>query len=272
MMSGRNTVIDRADSPVLTGRAAVSATGPRHLVERSARPGYREHLARLERAQKPGGGVPAYMRWVNRGVARRIAAASAVLGLTPNAVTAVSASLTAAGLALLVAAPPSWGVGALVAVLLALGFAFDSADGQLARLTGVSSPAGEWLDHVVDAIRTPSVHLCVAAAVLLHRPDWTWVAAVAVCFAVLGVGQFTSQILAEQLVRSRGGEDPEPSGVRKSFMLLPTDTGVLCWAFLLWGGAVAFAPFYLVLFALNLVHAAASMRRKYRKLADLQRH
>lgn len=172
------------------------------------RPGFRDNLARLAHAQKPGGGVPAYMRWVNRGAARSIAAASAVVGLTPNGVTAISAVFTAMGLTVLVVAPMMWGTGVVVAILLALGFAFDSADGQLARLTGVSSPAGEWLDHVVDAIRTPTVHLCVAAAVIIHHPEWMWAVAIAACFAVLGTGQFTSQLLAEQLVRQRGGEPP----------------------------------------------------------------
>lgn len=234
------------------------------------RPTFRHNLAELTHNQKPGGGVPAYMRWVNRRAARGIAAAAAALGMTPNQVTAISAGLSVIGLAVLVVSPVSWATGVLVALLLALGFAFDSADGQLARLTGVSGPAGEWLDHVVDGIRSPAVHLCVAAAVMLHQVDQVrWVIPIAACFAVLAVGQFTSQILAEQLVRNRGGEAPEASGVRKSFVLLPTDTGVLCWAFVLWGQPVWFAWAYAVLFALNVLHAAASMRRKYRKLVEL---
>lgn len=229
-------------------------------------PGFRDHLASLEHAQKPGGGVPAYMRWVNRRAARTIAAAAAVAGLTPNAVTAISAALSAAGLAVLLVAPPSWHVGIVVAILAALGFAFDSADGQLARLTRASGPAGEWLDHVVDAIRTPAVHLCVGVAILVSRPELAWLVPVAFAFAILSTGQFSSQLLAEQLMRGRGGDRPEPSGVRKSILLLPTDTGVLCWIFALWGGPLWFGAAYAALFALNVVHVAASMRRKYARL------
>lgn len=228
---------------------------------------YRLQLNRLEQAQKPGGGVPAYMRWVNRRAARYIAAFAAIVRLTPNGVTAMSALLSASGLALLVAGPQTLATGALVALLLALGFAFDSADGQLARLTGVSSPAGEWLDHVVDAIRAPSVHVSIAAAILLHRPDIAWLAPAAGGFAIVSAGQFTSQILAEQLVRKRGSDNSEHRGLGRSFILLPTDTGVLCWGFVLWGSADAFAFFYIVLLATNLLHAGVSMQRKYRALS-----
>lgn len=237
-----------------------------HAVAVRPRSSFRAHLDDLGRAQKSGAGVPAYTRWVNRRLARGVAAAAATVGLGPNAVTLVSAALSAAGLTIMIAVGPTWWSALLTAVLLAAGYVFDSADGQVARLTGRSGPAGEWLDHVVDAIRTPAIHLTVAAAVLLHRPDLAWGAVVAGCFAVVSVGQFMSQILAEQLVRRRGGEPAEPDGARKSLVLLPTDTGVLCWSFAAWALPVVFAALYTTLFALTLVHTAVSMRRKYRKL------
>ncbi|MGO2633442.1 MAG: CDP-alcohol phosphatidyltransferase family protein [Galactobacter sp.] len=232
---------------------------------------FRANLLALSTAQKPGAGVPAYMRWVNRRAGRVIAAAAAKVGLTPNAVTGISAGLSAAGLALVVLVQPQWWSGLAAAVLMAAGFAFDSADGQLARLTHAGGPAGEWLDHVVDAIRTPTVHLVVAAALLLYRPDLGWAGIVAVGFAVVSVGQFMSQILAEQLVRARGGGVEEGNGTLKSLVLLPNDTGTLCWLFLLWGAPSVFCWAYALLFALNLVHAAVSMRRKYTTLTSLDR-
>jgi len=227
------------------------------------------NLAVLRGAQKPGGGVPAYMRWINRPVGRLLAAVAAPLGLTPNAVTLLSFCSSMLGLAIIVVAGPGWGTGLAAAICLALGFALDSADGQLARLTGAGGPAGEWLDHVVDAIRQPVIHLSIAATVLLHLPQSRWLAIVAAVFAVLSSGQFLSQILAEQLVRSRGAAESEPSNGRKSLLLLPTDTGVLCWAFVLWGAPQAFAWVYAVLVLLNTVHAVASMRRKWRRLREL---
>jgi phosphatidylglycerophosphate synthase len=228
--------------------------------------GFRAYLAQLNHAQKSGAGVPAYTRWVNRRLARGVAAASAALGLTPNAVTALSAVLSAAGLAIMLVVGPTGWSALLTAVLLAAGYVFDSADGQVARLTGASSPAGEWLDHVVDAIRTPAIHLTAAVAVFLHRPDLLWLAVIALMFAVMSVGQFMSQILAEQLARNAGEKRAEAGGERKSWLLLPTDTGVLCWAYVTWALPPLFAAVYSVLFVVNLVHTAASMRRKYRGL------
>jgi len=230
--------------------------------------GFRTYLADLTRAQKSGAGVPAYTRWVNRRLARGVAASAAALGLSANAVTIASAGLSAIGLGVMIAVGPTWWSALLTGVLLAAGYVFDSADGQVSRLTGTSSPAGEWLDHVVDAIRTPAIHLTVVVAVVLHQPHLAWLAVVAMLFAVMSVGQFMSQILAEQLVRNAGGEAAEANGMRKSVMLLPTDTGVLCWSFALWCVPPVFAGVYTALFAVNFVHTAVSMRRKYRKLRE----
>ena len=110
------------------------------------RPSFSDTLRALEQAQKPGIGVPAYTRWVNRRIARYF-------------VTAVSAAISAAGVIVLLTAPPTILTGVIVALLFALGYGLDSADGQVARVTGASSPAGEWLDHVVDSMRVPTVHL-----------------------------------------------------------------------------------------------------------------
>lgn len=234
--------------------------------DESNRPSIRENLRNLHLAQKSGAGVPAYTRWVNRRAARIVAATAAAVGLTPNGVTALSALLSGAGLAVLLIAGPQWWSALLCAVLLAAGYVFDSADGQVARLTGAGSPAGEWLDHVVDAARTPAIHLSVAVAVMLHRPELIWVGVIGLCFAVLSAAQFMSQILAEQLVRRAGGEEVTGSRVLQSLVLLPTDSGVLCWSFALWVWSPLFALAYTALFVVNFVHAAVSMRRKYLKL------
>ena len=61
---------------------------------------YRSALAA---AQKPGAGVPAYMRWVNRGAARVVAAACAAFGWTPNFVSFISVCFSTLGLIVLVA-------------------------------------------------------------------------------------------------------------------------------------------------------------------------
>jgi phosphatidylglycerophosphate synthase len=136
-----------------------------------ARRGYRADLAALGAAQKPPQGTAAYSRLVNRPVARRVAAAAHQVGLTPNTATAISAALSAAGLALVALHQPSWPWGIGVAVLLAAGYVMDSVDGQLARLRGRGSLAGEWLDHTVDCVKTCALHLVVLIAIYRFVPS-----------------------------------------------------------------------------------------------------
>lgn len=222
----------------------------------------------LASAQKPGNGVPAYTRWVNRRLARFAAAAAYSAGWSPNAVTAASAALSVAALWIMVAVPQTAPLGIAVGCLLAAGYVLDSADGQVARLGRRGSPAGEWLDHVVDAVRTPALHLAVLVGLYAVPGIGTWPLLVALGYCLVSVGEFMSQILAEQL---SGRNDPpsSPSGVVKSFILLPTDNGTLCWIFLLWGMPSLFVWVYGAMFLLNAVHTAISMRRKYVRLTAL---
>jgi phosphatidylglycerophosphate synthase len=224
-------------------------------------------LAALSSVQKPGAGFPAYTRWVNRRLARYAAAAAYRVGLTPNQVTAASAAVSAIAIVLVVAAPATPAVAVGSAVLFALGYLLDSADGQVARLSRTGSPAGEWLDHVVDAIRTPAVHLAVFLGLLRQPSVSWWLRDAALVFCIVAVGQFMSQILAEQL--SGRVHRPVPGrGLAKSWLTLPTDTGVLCWVFLLWAAPVVFAVVYAALLVANTLHAATSMRRKYQHLTE----
>lgn len=74
-----------------------------------------------------------------------LAKAIAALHLTPNACT-VLALLAAA------AAGVFFGLGKTLAavVLVFVSAFFDAIDGAVARLTGIASPAGDYLDHVFD--------------------------------------------------------------------------------------------------------------------------
>lgn len=237
-------------------------------------------LNELDHAQKPGDGVPAYSRWVNRRAARVFAAAAVSMGLGPNAVTLVSACASTIGLLLLVVVPASWGSGLAAAALLALGYVMDSADGQVARITGTGSPAGEWLDHVVDAVRTPALHVAVFFGFQLSFGIESPLKYLPLGFALLSVGHFTSQILAEQLSRyhtarteSSAGAgdagDPGQKGILWSILILPVDTGVMCWVFVLWGSQTLFLASYVILFGFAAVFAGISARRKYAQLKGL---
>jgi phosphatidylglycerophosphate synthase len=233
---------------------------------------FRQVLRDLSAAQKPPAtGSPAYSRFVNRRIGRVLAAAAAPLGLTPNQVTAISAGLSAAGIALIAAAPSGLGWGLLIAGLLALGYAFDSADGQLARWRGGGSPAGEWLDHTVDSIKVSSLHLAVLVAWYRHfgLPDQALL--VPIGFTLVAAVLFFTQILTEQLRRSHPGHAPAaagsgPAAILRSLLVTPTDYGLLCWAFALFGYHAGFVAVYGLMFAGSLAYLLAALPKWFREI------
>lgn len=233
--------------------------------------GFRTALRRLRSAQKSAKGVSYYSRWVNRPLGRVLAAAGYVLGLTPNAVTALSALVTGCGIALIALVRPSWPQAVGVVALLVLGFALDSADGQLARLRGASSRSGEWLDHVVDCVKMLTLHLAVLLGMYrFFRPLAAGWLALPLVFQVTAVTTFFGGILTEQLKRAsagRGTPAPPPSALR-SLLLLPADYGVFCLLFLSWGtGRQAFLWVYGVLLAANVALMLALSAKWFRELS-----
>lgn len=244
-----------------------TSTLPRRL-------GYAEALQQLNAAQKPGPGVPAYTRWVNRSAGRVLAAAAYRIGMSPNQVTMVSGLVSLGGILLLALAPVSVGWMALAVLLLLLAYALDSADGQVARLTRVSSKAGEWLDHVVDAARLPALHLGIAAA--LYRTvdaDQQVAVIVALLFGLLSSTWFFAQNLAAKM-GSRGDLDAGPGDTQApawvSFAKLPSDIGATYLLLLLLPWPTLFLPVYFGLFAFSLAQASLALRRRFRELSAAQ--
>ncbi len=237
----------------------------------------RETLQRLAGAQKGSAGAPAYSRFVNRKLGRLLAALSFHLGLTPNAVTGISALFTGTGIALLAVAGPSWSTGAAVTSCLVLGYAFDAADGQLARLRGGGSPAGEWLDHMVDAVKIASLHL--ALLVGLYRFETVGrgsLLLVPLGFAVVSVVLFFGMLLNEALraqhgASTRAAPTQHRPGVLRSLVVAPTDYGVLCMVFLLLGAPAVFLPVYTLLFLATSVYLTLASVRWFREMGRLPR-
>ncbi|OIQ95596.1 CDP-alcohol phosphatidyltransferase [mine drainage metagenome] len=237
---------------------------------------FAQTLARLDSAQKGAArSAPAYSRFVNRRLGRFLAAWAYRRGLSPNAVTGISALFTFAGIALLVACPPSGAVGVAVSLLLVLGYAFDSADGQVARLTGTGSSAGEWLDHMVDA--TKIVVLPLALMMGLHRfgaPSELWLL-VPVANAIVGSVLFFGMILTEQLRRAHGVRSAAATGGRlpwlRSVLVVPTDYGLLCLSFLLYGDPSAFLPVYGALTLATAGYLLLALPKWFREIAALTR-
>lgn len=224
---------------------------------------YGRAVDQLSAAQKSGAGVPAYLRWVNRGIGRRAAAVAFVIGLSPNAVTLLSVVSSLAGMSVILLSPSHWSTAVLASFLLLAGYALDSADGQLARLQGTGSLAGEWLDHVVDAARLPLFHLVIAA--YFFREDMSiWLISSALVFSLITSVWFFSQTLAGKLSVAEATHSSAPAWV--SFVKLPYDVGILYLAVVALAFTNIFMALYMTLFAVNVLVAAASMIRKYRSL------
>lgn len=219
----------------------------------SGAPSFSEALDRLRHAQKSARGGPPYSIFVNRPMGRVLAALAYRLGLTPDQVTALSAVATFAGIVLLALAPATWATGVGVALLLVLGYALDSADGQLARLRGGGSLAGEWLDHTVDSLKVVAVHVAVLVTWYLHldlAPGWL---AVPLAFAAGSSVHFFGMILVDLLGRTTRAELGLPAPVKtapaasSALLKLPTDYGVLCLAMVVLGAHTAFVAVYTLL-------------------------
>ena len=234
-------------------------------------------LARLGGAQKGALGAPAYSRFVNRKMGRFLAAAAYHAGLTPNAVTGISAAFTATGIALLALVAPSWPLGVAVAACLVVGYALDSADGQLARLRGGGSPAGEWLDHMVDAAKASSLHLAVAIGLYrfgdLDARAWLLVPlAYCVVDGVLYFGTMLNDALrAQHGVPIRSQQRGERAGVLRSLLVLPTDYGLLCCVFVLLGAPALFLSVYTLLLVAMTAFLALASVKWFREMGRLPR-
>jgi phosphatidylglycerophosphate synthase len=252
-------VTDTATSGPATGSA-----GPRDLRFLAA-------LRRLRDAQKTAKGVSLYSRYVNRPVGRVFAAAAYRIGLTPNQVTLLSAAFSYAAVAAVAVCRPSWPLAVVVYVALVVGFALDSADGQLARLLGAGGPAGEWLDHVVDCAKITAVHAAVLITFYRHfaLPGDGWLL-VPLGFQLAAVLIFFGGLLTDKLTpKARpAGPAPAPSRLR-AVALLPVDYGVFCAVFLLLGSERAFRYGYLALFAVYAFFLAAFLTKWFRELRAL---
>ncbi|MFF5899897.1 CDP-alcohol phosphatidyltransferase family protein [Streptomyces argenteolus] len=234
-------------------------------------------LRELRGAQKSSKGVSLYSRYVNRPAGRLLAAGAYRAGLTPNQVTLVSAAFTFAAIAAVALVQPSWRLGVLVYAGLAVGFAFDSADGQLARLTGRGGPDGEWLDHVVDCAKMILVH--AAVLVSFHRfaelPGEGWLL-LPLGFLFVAVLTFCAGLLREQLGKAAPRAAPAPAGPAapvsrvRAVALLPADYGVFCLVFLLLGAPGAFRAGYAALAVVHAVFLVAFLGKWFRELKALR--
>jgi phosphatidylglycerophosphate synthase len=250
------------------GGVSVSPTSPAPSVAATIR--------LLASAQKPATkGSPPYSVLVNRRLGRVLAAVAFRIGLTPNQVSLVSGAFTAAGLALIALVDPTVPVAVAVTLALVLGYGLDSADGQLARLRGGGSPAGEWLDHVLDSAKAGAVHLVVLIGWFrFHDLADAWLL-LPLAYTVVDSVLFFATWITERMRRENGAGGPKPGEepsrwdwVRK-VLLLPTDYGVLTLVMLTLPFTTVFLVLYGGMFLGTALFALAALPKWFREITVL---
>lgn len=235
---------------------------------------YADIVARLAGAQKKrAAGAPAYSIYVNRKAGRYLAAGAYKVGLTPNMVTGISALFTFSGIAMLLLLPLEWWSGVAVWLALAIGYAFDSADGQVARLRGGGSANGEWLDHVIDAAKISTLHLAVLITAFrsFDLPD-TSLLLIPIGYCIVGAVSFFAMILNDQLKQAYGYPTSTAEGKStplRALLVIPTDYGFLCLTFLLLGAPHLFFVVYTLMFIANAGHLFLASIKWFRDMSKL---
>lgn len=232
----------------------------------SARLGIAESYRQLAAFQKSKVGVSLYSRWINRPLGRILAAAAAGCGLSPNQVSVISMVATLSGLVVMATASPTVWTGIATGLLLILGFALDSADGQLARLQQRSSRIGEWLDHLIDSGKMVCVHAAVLiAAYRFYDVPASWLL-LPLAFQLAATLTFSGMVLVKFLAPAAGDRAVRAPSTVRAVGLLPADYGVLACCFLLSGIPMVFVPLYSVLAVLNVIVAVLLLAKWFGEL------
>lgn len=233
--------------------------------------------ARLLGSQKPSKGAAVYSRYVNRPLGRVFAAFLAPRGFTPNAVTGMSALATFSGIALIALVPPTLALSVVVVLLLVLGYALDSADGQVSRLRGGGSLAGEWLDHVVDAIKVCSLHLAVLVSWFRFTDLADGWMLVPLGFSIAATAIFFGLVLTDLLRRLHRGsssmilERKGHTSFLYSLAVAPFDYGVFALTFVILWWTPGFVAVYTLLFVANVLVLPVVLTRWFREMRGLGR-
>ncbi|WP_136040984.1 MULTISPECIES: CDP-alcohol phosphatidyltransferase family protein [unclassified Microbacterium] len=228
---------------------------------------------RLARAQKGHArGAPAYSVYVNRRIGRVLAAVAYRIGLTPNQVSIISAVHSFVAIGLIAFGPVNVPMGLLIALLLVLGYAWDSADGQVARLRGGGSPQGEWLDHFIDTLKIASLHLAVLIGLYRVLPDTPLLLLIPIVFSIVASTTFSGMLLNDLLKGKHAVASTHERGggtLVRSLILLPTDFGLVCLVFVLWGWTSAFLIGYGLLCAAATLFLALAAVKWFREIGRL---
>ena len=107
-------------------------------------------------------------QWINRPLSTRLSKYLARTGVTPNQITVASFLMSLIGAGFLAAG--GYAVGALGGLLIQAASVIDGCDGEVARLKGIATPRGAWLDTMLDRYADIAITLGIVTAYIRHAP------------------------------------------------------------------------------------------------------
>lgn len=113
--------------------------------------------------------------WFYRPLGFRLALIGEMFGWSPNAITVVGLLLGAC--TGLLCYPDNWMLNLLGMLLLVIADICDSADGQLARMTGKFSRIGRILDGACGDVWFISIYVCICLRLMPEWSYWIWILA-----------------------------------------------------------------------------------------------
>jgi phosphatidylglycerophosphate synthase len=117
-----------------------------------------------------GGGL--FSEAVSQRIGAGLALAGYRMGLAPTALTLANLVLgVGVSVAVVANAGAGWWVGLLALVGWQVAYALDCADGQLARVTGKTSPAGARVDVLCDVATQIALVTALSAVAVAQQPD-----------------------------------------------------------------------------------------------------
>jgi phosphatidylglycerophosphate synthase len=155
-----------------------------------------------------------WTEWISRPPAALLVWLLARTRITPNQVSFLAITVAAAGAALLVAWR-SWTGLVAAGLVLQLAYVIDCADGQLARLTGRTSPVGALLDFMLDEVKAFLVLGAAAARLWLASGDarYLLVGLVGLVAAATGI-TFTTFMRRPEYLEATGAPPIPPATER----------------------------------------------------------
>ncbi len=107
-------------------------------------------------------------QWINRPLSTRLSKYLVRTGVTPDQITVASFLMSLIGAGFLAAG--GYLVGALGGLLIQAASVIDGCDGEVARLKGIATPRGAWLDTMLDRYADAAITLAIVIAYARHAP------------------------------------------------------------------------------------------------------